>query len=94
MSQSLVNILTRVTVLTVVFGGTLACQKKRSPDFVQGDGEYIYTVADYNGAKFEIKTSETLSPGIAADAERLDLKDGNGVIRSLNSVEFTSNLHC
>ena len=48
--------------------------KETISDFVQGDGEYIYTVADYNGAKFEIKTSETLSPGSLQMQKGLILK--------------------
>ena len=92
MTNLLTTIMTRLIVLSLGFSLITACQKKRSPEFRQGDGEYIYSLADFNGASFSLRTGKSVAPGIAADADELVLKDGNSVIRSFDSVSFESNL--
>lgn len=90
MSQTLTNSLTRLMALSLLLSVFTACQKKRSPEFKQGDGEHIYSLADFQGAQFELTTGKSVAPGIAADADELVLTEGNSVIRSFDAVSFAS----
>ena len=69
-----------------------ACQKKRSPEFVQGDGEYIYSIAAFDGKTYDLTTKDLIAPGIASDADEVVLSEGNSVIRSFDAVEFEADI--
>lgn len=69
-----------------------ACQKKRSPEFIQGDGEYIYKISDFDNSTYNLKTFETVAPAIASDADEIVLPEGNSVIRSFTAVGFEGDI--
>ncbi len=69
-----------------------ACQKKRSPEFVQGEGEYVYRISDFSDAQFKIETGKFRAPAVASEADEVVLAEGNDVIRSFDSVGFSSDI--
>ncbi len=69
-----------------------ACQKKRSPEFIQGDGEYVYKIADFQGKTYPLETGKVTGPGVVTDADLLESPETSDILRSFPSVEFHSNI--
>jgi len=79
------KIISSFLVLVAVLG---ACEKKREERFLQGDGEYVYPISEFQGKTYTLKTGKRRTPGVTTRADELVVGEGSSVIRSFDSVEF------
>ncbi len=74
-----------LSVAAMTLGG---CGKKRSKEFVQGDGEHINAISEFDGKTFTMTTGEKLFKGETSRADTLEVLDGFKDVNSLDSVAF------
>lgn len=68
--------------------GLAACEKERKTRFVQGTGEYVYSIDEFKGTTYQLKTGKKRTPGVTTRADELYVNPGSNVMRSFDSVEF------
>ncbi|SMF06972.1 zinc-dependent metalloprotease [Pseudobacteriovorax antillogorgiicola] len=89
MTKQFNNPLKKVLLVMLAIAVVPSCQKKRSPDFVQGDGENLYSISDYQGKSFTITTGANRFKGQTSKADVIEIIDGFDGINSLDAVEFS-----
>lgn len=77
-----------LTVLLALTLGVTACEKERKTRFVQGTGEYVYSINEFKGSTYTLKTGKKRTPGVTTRADELYVNPGSNVMRSFDSVEF------
>ncbi|MBC7659313.1 MAG: zinc-dependent metalloprotease [Chitinophagaceae bacterium] len=77
-----------LTLLLVTLAFATGCEKKRVSHFVQGDGEFVYAIKDFQNVTYTLKTGKKRTPGVTTRADELSVNPGSSVMRSFNSVEF------
>ena len=65
-----------------------ACGKTRDLKFLQGQGENLYTISDFNENTFKVKTGEPRFKGQTSRADKLFLIDEFKGVNNLDAVEF------
>ncbi|RYZ59399.1 MAG: hypothetical protein EOP07_04125 [Proteobacteria bacterium] len=65
-----------------------ACEKTRSLKFLQGQGENLYTINDFNEQTFKVKTGENRFKGQTSRADKLMLIDDFRGVNNLDAVDF------
>ncbi|SMF41110.1 zinc-dependent metalloprotease [Pseudobacteriovorax antillogorgiicola] len=79
--------------LMLVVTALPACQKKRSPEFVQGDGDGLYSIESLVNQTFEIETGTKIKDGLAnvTTATNLIVNGEKQVLNHVDIVEFFLN---
>lgn len=77
-----------LVLLLAVTAFVSGCEKERKTRFVQGDGEYVYTIDEFKTADYTLKTGSKLTRGVTTKADQV-VVNHSSVIRAYDAVEFS-----
>ncbi|NRA65856.1 MAG: hypothetical protein HRU19_15320 [Pseudobacteriovorax sp.] len=85
--------MTKTAAAMAIFAfGVSSCQKRRAPEFRQGEGEYVFAIDDYKDMEYPITTGKFKAPGSAVDADVFVASKEGSIIRALDAVDFRADL--